>query len=209
MASTSTNHDHHGMDDINRFSMEIMDDLASFDDSFDDPMEEMSGLMVIEEEHNKAQSLTFPITVKSSVDKDDESNHIDTDMVAYSKECFDPHHDHHYGHDNMHRHSNHENRDQQYHHHHHLRNYNTEGTSANVTDVSHEDLDEQIQISMSKLVQSMHRSEMSRSMLGQQQSAGLLFGGLGNILNGYSSIASGLAQSRTQINTYMNQVGNI
>ncbi len=189
---------------INEFSMDIIDsvcmeDFASFDDSFDDPIEEMSGLMDIEEDAQKNMSLAASSHIKSE-DRDDEPNRIDTD-IRYSKTCFDHHDDHHHhGHDNVHRPN-----DQ---HHQLPHNYSAEG--AITSNHPQEDLDEQIKISMSKLVQSMHRSEMSRNMLGQQQQpTGVLFGGIGNLLPGYSSIASGIAQGRSQINTYMNHVGNL
>ncbi len=70
-----------------------------------------------------------------------------------------------------------------------------------------DDLDQQIQQSMSKLVQSMHRSEMSRNMLGRQQQSMGMFG-IGSYLKGYSSLASGLTQSKSQMKNYMSQVGS-
>lgn len=62
------------------------------------------------------------------------------------------------------------------------------------------DLDAQIQKSMSKLVKSMHMSEISRNMLGRQQESMGIFG-IGSFLNNIS-------QSKSQLNSYMSQVGN-
>lgn len=68
-----------------------------------------------------------------------------------------------------------------------------------------EELNDQIQRSMTKLVQSMHRSEMSRNMLGQQQSAGMFR--LGSFIS--NSPFASIAQNRTQqLNNYMSQMGN-
>ena len=72
---------------------------------------------------------------------------------------------------------------------------------------SPEDLDGQIKKSMSKLVESMHRSEMSRNMLKTQQSSSSMFG-LNSLLNSYSSFASGIAQHQFSFKNYMNHVGN-
>lgn len=69
------------------------------------------------------------------------------------------------------------------------------------------ELDAEIQESMSKLVQSMHRSEISRNMLGRQQQSMGIFG-IGSFLNGYSQLASGITQSKSQLNNYISQVGN-
>ena len=59
---------------------------------------------------------------------------------------------------------------------------------------------------MSKLVQSMYKSEMSRSMLGTHQSARKFR--LSNYLDGYNALACGIVQKRSQLNNYMGHVGN-
>jgi hypothetical protein len=189
------------LDNLNDFSMEIMNDIgaggeddhmdfSTFDDAFDDPIEVMAGLLEIEIESSQ-RSNGNPDSVDSSSLSGDEA--MDESEPIYN-EYFDTH-SHPFADD-----------------------FNT----IDVVDspsrpqeqvVKHEsvqdaqqyrnpnELDEQIKASMSMLVQSMHRSEMSRNMLhGQQQSSGRL----GNLFNQYSSIASGIAQSRTQLSSYMN-----
>ena len=185
------------LSEISDFSMDIMDgmdisddeiDFSAFDDAFDDPMEELHELLNIEDAHRDI-SLVEPMAVESN-----STLMNNNDQTVKFQDCFDTQRE-------MLSSNYHITNDTQ-------RTEEPEEITPDQQEVTTDpkDLDLQIQASMSKLVHSMHRSEMSRSMLGTQQSADKF--GLGNYLKGYSSLASGIAQKRSQLNNYMSHVGN-
>ena len=173
------------LDDVNKFSMEIMGemqiddddiDLSSFDDAFDSPVEEMSELFQIEDLQNQNLGERSQVEQRliSNIDQ------VKSAVPRYPHEYFSMDRE-----EDM-------NRCRQA----------PENCSVSPTEPKTE-LDEQIEATMSTLIQSMHRSEMTRNMLGHQQSAGQST--FGNLFT--SSFASGIAQSRTQLNQYMSQMG--
>ena len=187
--SSLTNHE------INDFPMDIMDisddgiDFSAFDDAFDDHMEEFPDLLNIEEDsHRHLSPEDHMIEPNSPMVMNNNSQPINF------QDCFDTQRE-------MLSSNYHITNDIQ-------RTEKPEEITPHEQEVTTDAkaLDLQIQASMSKLVQSMHMSEMSRSMLGQQQPAETF--GLGNYLKGYSSLASGIAQKRSQLNNYMSHVGN-
>ena len=176
-------------------------DFSSFDEFDETTMEEISNLFENEEHGDPSDTHMMQVEdlEPGNVQSNSHSDMMEDTEPEYFEECisspFDNnHHDHH---------------------HHHHRPHSSSSSSSSSPEMSTdeeetfesaEDLDEQIQKSMKKLVQSMHRSEMSRNMLGRQQSAGSLFG-LGSFMNA-SRLASGIAQSRSQLNSYMNHMGS-
>ena len=181
--------------EITDFSIEILDDMhlsqdvdfCSFDESFDNVMDEMVDLE--RSQHNDLSQCVTPSSLED-VFQDAMDVNVDETMndpapaATFSQEYF--------------------NETSSNNTHFYDTNVNvTTGSTTAAPFNSPEDLDGQIKNSMSKLVESMHRSEMSRNMLhGQQSSSGMF--GFGSFLN----MASGIAQHQSNFKNYMNHVGN-
>ena len=191
----------HSSDEITDFSIEILDDMhlsqdvdfCSFDESFDVVMDEM--VHIERSQHNALSHSIKPNSIDAfqdamDVNPDETMHDPEPEPVptTFSQEYFNET----------------SNNNPQF--------YDTNasvaaGSTTGIPFNSPEDLDGQIKNSMSKLVESMHRSEMSRNMLhGQQSSSGMF--GLGSFLSSYSSLASGIAQQQSSFKNYMNHVGN-
>ena len=190
------------LEEITDFSIEIMSDMqladedvdfCSFDETFDDVMDEMMQLESAQQNnfsHCDAPTSMGAFQDAQDTDVDETMNHPEPEPIqSLSHGLFTG------GNNNDHT---------QFHD---ASLSAVTGPRTGIQLNSSEDLDGQIKNSMSKLVESMHRSEMSRNMLYTQQSSSRMFG-LDSFLNGYSSLASGIAQRQSTFKNYMNHVGN-